>query len=212
MSRETRIDSLDDHGKFLFIYSDKYNIYFFFHRDDGKLFKIVTDKYMDVESVDEINCPTDFHHYEDVKFFKPYQKEPTDYTFIGIVTVNNLSYKFSINDDLLEFGESVVYTDVKALNGLSCMKDIDVTTHIQKKNKVFLIGIDTSDGGCEPVYGVIDLASDRFENIYYLYSDRGELQLETVNIDVDELRVYVGGGIQTDEGNTPFIETFLMKP
>jgi hypothetical protein len=167
---------------------------------------------MDVEVVEEIECPDSFHQHTDVKFFKPYQKEISDYTFIGITTIDDVSYKFSINNDKLELNETVVYTEVKTLNGLSCMRDIELISHIQKKNKVFLVGISTADDGYEPVFGVIDLAKDRFESIYYLYSDIGDIQLQTVNIDLDELRVYVGGGIQTDEGSRPYIETFLIKP
>lgn len=215
MSSETRIDRLDDSGKLLFVYSDKYNIYFIFHDRNEKLYLITTDKYLDIESADQIDVPENFFKYNFVKFFKPYSNT-SDHTFIGIVKIDGKSFKFSISNLALTLTEEVDYVDNCQFNILTCLKDLTVTAYIQKKNKVFLVGYYEYDKVNEYIYGVVNIETDTFEQIYYIYSDKGDLILSSVNIDIDGLKVYVVGHIDhivNDQivDSKPFVEEFLLR-
>lgn len=217
MSEDVRIDNLNDSGRFLFIYSDKYNVYLFFWSKSKKLYKVTTDKSLYIESADEIETPDEFSNFTDIKFFKPYTTNNTDHTFIGIVTIDGVSSKFSIENQQLVYTEEITYVNTNKFNSLNSLSGIEVVAHIQKKNKLFLVGIDINEDGYEPIYGVVDLEKDQFQQLYYLYSDKGEINLTTVNIDVDELKVYVGGHTDVLDHNNqiedvkPFIETFLLR-
>lgn len=215
MSSETRIDRLDDSGKFLFVYSDKYNVYFIFHGSNNKLYLITTDKYLDIESADQIDIPDDFLKYDSVKFFKPYSNA-SDHTFIGIVKIKGKSFKFSIINLTLTLTEEVDYVDNCQFNILTCLKDLTVTAYIQKKNKVFLVGYYEYDKANEYVYGVVNIETDSFEQIYYIYSDKGDLILSSVNIDTDGLKVYVAGHVDHKVNDQivdfkPFAEEFFLR-
>lgn len=214
MSDDTRIDKLEDSGRYLFIYSDKHNVYFFFQTKAKKLYKITTDKYLDIEYVDEIETPGDFFDYSDIKFFKPYTLNNGSYDYIGVVTINDRFLKFNIENEHLTYGEELEFSAIRQFNTLDCLRDIEIKSHIQKKNKLFLVGVDHNiDDSSNSIYGVVDLESDKFEQIYYLYSDKKEIVLETINIDTDDLKVYVGGYLKSfsDEEEVPFMETFLLR-
>lgn len=214
MSNETRIDNLEDSGRFLFIYSDKFNVFlFFWHLEKRTLYKITTDKYLEVEYVDEVTVPENFQYHTDIKFFKPYSNN-NEHTFIGIVNHDGVYHKFTIETDRLTYKEKVDYAPAKQFNVLLALKDIEVKAHIQKRNKLFIVGEDRHEDKHDAIYGVLNLETDSFEQVYYIYSDKGDVRLETVNIDTDDLKVYVGGYIipdQNEQDQHPFIESFLLR-
>ena len=93
---------------------------------------------------------------------------------------------------------------------------LKIYKYIQKKNKLFIVGHDVSDDGYEPVYGVVDIENNRFESIYYIYSDKGEINLTSLSIDTDLCKVYVVGSLAVEANNNqtttyPFVESFLLK-
>jgi hypothetical protein len=115
-------------GEFLFVYSDKFNITFFFKDNvEKELYKITTDKYLMIESIDEVKVPKDFFDAIKVKFFRPALANNAT-VYKGIAVFNNISKKFSINDygDLVYF-ENTEYIDNSSLkNIVSCLEKIDI--------------------------------------------------------------------------------------
>lgn len=215
MNEDIRIDKLDDEGKHLFVYSDKYNVYFVFYSNARKsLYTIKTDKFLNILSIDEVKTPNDheFSQFTNIRFFKPYTKDDEHY-FIGIVEFGEESFKFSIKYNVLQYEEKAQYQPSGTFNTLECLKDTEVVSYIQKRNRLYVVGYEDGDLEKNPMYGIVDLEKDKFENIYYLFSDAGEITLNAINIDTDDLKVYVAGSLkQTDTGcEVPYIEAFLLR-
>jgi len=94
---------------------------------------------------------------------------------------------------------------------LKCLEDIKVKRYIQKDSKIYLIGYEGDKR--IPLYAIANIEEDILEKVYYLYSDIGDVEINTISIDYDELRIYVGGYIKEDDAsedkNPPiFLETF----
>lgn len=222
MSKDVKINELEDSdsGEFLFVYSDRYNVFVFFrHIQDNKLYKITTDKLLNIEHIDEISVPDGFFNYKTIKFFKPLSNG-SDHDFIGIVVFDDISYKFNIaenNNDTLKYTEEVDYKNNNKFNMLSCIKDIDIVSYIQKGNKVYLVGTENKHIAGDPIFGVLNIEKDCLDNVYYLYSDNGEIELKAINIDTDDHKVYVVGstvdidkeGIIIDK--KPYFESFILR-
>lgn len=217
MSYENRIDDIDNKGKFIFIYSDKYNIFlFFWDVEKESLFKIISNKFMEIEYVDKVEVPEDFKEFTNINFFKPKVNSIQEYNFIGVVEHDGVYRKFSIDNTQLEYEEEMEYGPAKQFNTLSCLDDIEIKAHIQRKNKIFIVGVEREIGSDleHPIYGEVNIETGKFDYVYYLYSDKGRLELETINIDTNDLKVYVGGSISSfeeEKDQIPFIECFLLR-
>jgi hypothetical protein len=215
--KEIKLFDLEFNGEFIFVYSDKFNIFFFFlDKEDNKLYKITTDKYFMVEYIDEVDTPTDFHLYTNIKFFKPFNVHNTQYSFIGIVMFDNISHKFKIEDDnKLIFTEETKYHSNEGILGtLSCLSTVDIFNYIQKKNKVYLIGYDEKYE--DYIYAIVNIEDNKFEKIYSITSDYGDIIPLSINTDTDERKVYIVGKIVTyDDNDTvvsvkPYFDMFLL--
>ncbi len=208
MSNETKLDKLEDSGVFLFVYSDRFNIYFIFqHKEDNKLFKITTDKDINIEHIDEITNPDGFMNYKNIKFFKPFNKNDM-LNFVGIVTFEDRCCRFIIENDVVKYQDDVEFEPVTQFNLLDCMVGVKIESYIQKKNKIYIVGESTNNhGDVDTIYGVADLVSGEFDVVYYLYSDKGSINLKTINIDSEASKVYVAGSLN----QKPYYETFQFK-
>lgn len=219
---EIKIQKLEDSGKYLFVFSDKYNLYFIFQTsDDGRIYKIITDKLLNIESIDEIEVPDNFTGYKNIKFYKPFGDGDT-LEFIGIAIFDTESYKFKIEREKLVYTETIKFTDNKQFNLLSSMKDIELNSYIQKRNKLYFVGnhidreADTGHND-DAVYGVINIEKDSFEQIYYLYSDSGDIVLHSINTDTVDEKVYIAGwvNIRDERGDVvdvkPYFEMFVFR-
>jgi hypothetical protein len=216
MSSDTRVINLEDSGRYLFIFNDKYKVYFFYYSPEKKkLYRITTDKYLFIEVVDEVEVPPGFTSYKEIRFFKPYTTSSKDHVFLGIVTFDDHSCKFSIENDSLVYKENVDYApSVRSLKLSEALRNVDVRAYIQKNNKLFLVGTDLLAKYKDSFYGVLNLETGLFEQQYYLYSDKGDITLDTVSIDTDDFKVYVGGNILTDiklGTQLPYMEMFFLR-
>lgn len=217
-NKEIKLSDLEFNGEHLFVYSDKFNIFFFFF-DHGecKLYKITTDKFFIVEQIDEVLTPKEFKDFKQIKFFKPFCANNNEYTFIGIIQFDNKSYKFKIdNKYTVTFTEEIVYNQPDGIiNSLKSLKTIDISSYIQKKNRIYLVGYD--ERFSDYIFAIVNIEDDKLEKVYSLYSDYGDIVPFSVNTDVDEGKVYVVGRIEYRDTNDkiekvkPFFETFLLN-
>lgn len=211
---EARIDRLTDEGEILFVYSDKYNIFVIFHKkEDDRLYRIVAHKDYEIDTVEPIETPAEWKDRKSIKFFKPYVDYDSNVSYIGIITLTDgNSFKFDIKYDVMTIKEQTEFEPTKQFNMLKSLDRIEVVSHIQKKNKLFFVGADTIRGDQEAVYGVVDLETDEFEQIYYLYSDKGDIHLNSVNIDTDTLMVSIAGYVKMRDGAIkPYLESLLLR-
>lgn len=219
---EIKIQTLEDSGKYLFVFSDKYNLYFIFQtNEDSRVYKIITDKLLNIESIDEIEVPANFTGYKNIKFYKPLGDGDT-LAFIGIAIFENESYKFKIEREQLVYTETIKFIDNKQFNLLSSMEDIELNSYIQKRNKLYFVGnhIDPEAApghNDDAVYGVINIEQDKFEQIYYLYSDTGDIVLHSINTDIVDEKIYIAGwiNVRNERGEVvdvkPYFEMFVFR-
>jgi len=216
LKRDVKIQELTDKGKYLFVYSDRYNVFIIFHsKEDDKLYKIITDKMLNINYIDEILTPSDLVEYKNIRFYRPFSNNG-DYIFVGIVIFDDRSYKFKIDGYKFYYTEKIEYIDGQKfnINILSCLKDITVASYIQKKNRLYIVGVDEEYESA--IYGVVNMEKNKFDRIYYLYSDFDEIVLNSINTDVDEERVYVCGWKNVLDNKeeviyqTPFFEMFIL--
>lgn len=214
-NKEVKIQKLVDSGKYLFVYSDKRNVFFIFQsKDENKLYLITTDKLLNIEHIDEVSTPDNFASYTNIKFYKPLTHND-DHVFVGIIMFENSSHKFKIDRYRLQLTDQVEYVDNRQFNILSCLKNIRISSYIQKKHKLYVVGVDTEVN--DTIYGIVDMEKDKFDNVYHLYSDCGDIVAHSINTDVEDERVYICGwvdifnekGEQTDQ--QPYFEMFTFK-
>lgn len=213
-NREIKIQKLEDSGKYLFVYSDKRNVFFIFQSAENKLYKITTDKSLNIEYIDEVETPENFTGYTNIKFYKPLTHND-EHVFVGIVMFEDTSHKFKIDRYKLHYTEQVEYIDNRQFNILSCLKNVRITSYIQKKHKLYLVGVDTEFH--DTIYAVVDMEKDKFDQVYHLYSDLGDIVAHSVNTDTEDERVYICGwvdllnekGEKTDR--KPYFEMFAFK-
>lgn len=214
-NQDVKIQKFDYSGKHLFVYSDKRNVFIIFLSDeDNKLYKITTDKQLNIEYIDEIDVPEGFIYFKNIKFYKPVLVSD-EHVFLGIIIFDDVSYKFNINGYKLIYTEKVDFVDNRQFNILSCLDDISITSYIQKKNKLYIVGIDV--GFNDPIYGIVDLEKNQFDVVYHLYSDEGEIQLHSINTDTDSDLIYVCGWIDRLDykgklvRQKPYLEVFSFR-
>lgn len=217
-NKDIKLSDLEFNGEHLFVYSDRFNIFFFFFdHEENKLYKITTDKFYIVEHIDEIRTPEDFESFKKIKFFKPFNQNGNEYAFIGIVQFTNTAFKFKVDDrNSLIYTEEIVYAQPDGIiNSLNSIKTIDINSYIQKKNRIYLVGYDEKYS--DYIFTIVNIEDDKLEKVYSLSSDYGDIIPFSVNTDIDEGKVYVVGRIEYIDTNDklekvkPFFETFLLN-
>lgn len=215
--KDIKIFSLENPGKIYFIFSDKYNIFFFFYDiEENKFYKITTDKYYNIEYIDEIEIPAQCRDFKDIKLFKPLKDNRIgEYNFNGIIITKEGDYKFTIDEtNTLKIVEKTEYIDKRQFNLLTCLKNIDVISYIQKKDKIYLVGYDNEYSSY--IYGIVNIEKDKFYIVYTLSTDEGYIVPLTINVDYDESRVLIGGYIEVLDNNdeligiVQYIDQFLL--
>ena len=212
--KEVKIQKLEDQGKFLFVYSDKRNVFFVFQSEENKLNLITTDKQLNIEHIDEVTTPANFDKYTNIKFYKPLNLND-EHVFVGIIMFADCSYKFKIERYKLKLTEKVVYVDDHQFNILTCLANTRISSYIQKKHKLYVVGVDAETN--DTIYGIVDMEKDKFENVYHLYTDTGDIVAHSINTDVEDERVYVCGWIDVlcKKGASPikkpYFEMFTFK-
>lgn len=214
-NKEVKIQKLEDSGKYLFVYSDKRNVFFIFQSEENKLYLVTTDKLLNIENVDEVGTPDNFATYTNIKFYKPLSNNNDDHIFVGIIMFEGSAHKFKIDRYRMQFTEQVEYVDNRQFNILTCLKNVQISSYIQKKHKLYVVGTDSEFN--DTIYAVVDMEKDKFEQVYHLYSDAGDIVAHSINTDVEDERVYICGwlDILNDQGEKinqkPYFEMFAFK-
>lgn len=211
-----KLSSVTSQGKYLYCYSDKFNIYLFFSDyTDRTIYKVTCAKYLCVTEVDEIILPLEYNEKLDIKFFKPIENSDGTYKYIGTINTNTLTSKFEIDSNNNIVLTKETFKGAKKLfTILSCLSNIDVESYIQSKNKIYLTGFDTINKA--NIYGVVDIELNKFLVYYLLFSDLGDVIPMSINIDTSEEKVYIVGSIQKYDNSdaiietVPYIESFML--
>jgi hypothetical protein len=214
MNSELSFFDLDYSGEYLFIFSDKYNIFvIYFDRDDNKLYLITTDKYFIIEDIDEIETPSELEDYKNIKFFRPYDKNGI-YIFNGIVIFKEYAKKFTISNGKFMFTEVTEFQQKDfPFENLTSIGNLDINAYIHKKDKLYLIGYDKEYD--DYFFSMIDINQDKIEKLYSIYSDFGDIVPLSMNYDVQERKIYIVGRINLyDSSNNflgvkPYFESFF---
>ena len=75
---DTKLSDIEIEGKIIFIYSDKFDIYFFIEdHESNSLYQITTDKYFYIKHIEKVEIPEEYFSYEKIKFSKPIEKQDT---------------------------------------------------------------------------------------------------------------------------------------
>lgn len=218
-NNEIRLFDLECIGEYLFVYSDNYNIFIFFlDYEDNVLHKITTDKFYNINYVDEIKTPDNFAKYNSIKFFKPTLQNNSDYVFTGLVSYNDnrdvYKFKIDLNNNLEYIKETNSIGNEGIIKSLSCLSEIDIYSYIQKKNKIYITGYDNKYN--DYIYAIVNIEDDKIDKIYALYSDYGDIIPTAINIDVSDNRIYVVGKIMQYDNNDkvisvkPYFESFCF--
>lgn len=120
--------------------------------------------------------------------------------------------EFFVTEKSIFLGDQVKFTaSTHLFDLLPGMDGIQIVSHIQRGNKMYICGYDNHNEDNAPVFIVYDLETSSFKRLYYLYTDTGSITLKTISVDVDSIHVYVGGYV-TDPVTgmvSIYIETFL---
>lgn len=219
MEQLTTVSSLNSQaGEYLFTYADQYNLYFILYAtEEDRVYLVIADKRRNIEAgIPLTDSASILFKAEQVKWFKPVQRD-SDTTFLGRVFDQGKKYHFTFSENSGKFvleENDVSYDripDSYAL--LSCLEDIEVVHGIQRNSFFYFTGYQVSeDGGKETVVGKVDMALGKVSNIYFLYSDLGEIFPSAISIDHHDDLIYVVGKLVTEEGQvTPYMDAFLYQ-
>lgn len=208
-----RLERFTDKGKYVSISSDKHNIYvFFLAEQDKKLYRIICDKYLEVQSAEIVFTPNEFEFEEDMHFFRPVVNYSGDTVYSGVTIVEGETRKFEILHDVLTIHEPIVKYD-KDISRFKAGKDFCVTSSLTKKQSIFFVGYDRNNGKNDPVFGELDSRNDVISKLYYMYSDSCDVHLLGLDLDVYEKRIHCVGYLIGLDGKTvyPYIESFFLR-
>lgn len=211
MKEHVSLLRLDNQGAVLFIYSDKLKIYVIYHDEEAdKLYKFVCDKHLIVETVHEIDTPAQFFDFTSIHWHKPTLTANGDFVYSGVAHIGDNAYTFKINDvDKMLIGPKSTQNQFSLLP-MESLKNISVEHYIQKSNKLYATGLSLDTN--EQVFLIVDIAQDKILRLYTLMSGFGEIVVRTINIDVVESKIYIGGVVFNSEADTvrPYFESFLI--
>lgn len=212
-----KLSSIKSKGKYLFCYSDKFNIFLFFSDSTDKtVYRITCDKYFTVIHVDDIMLPVSYDDIVSIKFFKPVDNRDGTHKFNGVINLKDGCHKFEIDAfDKLRLVSQAEPVNRKMFTIISCLDNVEVISYIQSKNKIYLTGYDLVNES--NMYGVVDIEANGFSVYYMLYSDLGDVNPSSINIDISEEKVYVVGCLtKYDDSNNvketaPYLESFMLN-
>ena len=213
--KEVTLFDIDLDGEFLYTYSDNYKIYMFFLDLENNLFKIIPDKFFYIESVEEVAIPSQvkdiFNNLKRVIFLKvTNSRQNSELNFHGVIISETGSFKFTIDEScVLELLEEVDFNETanNDISNVDLLKNSERLVYIYKKDKLYVAGYDTVYE--DHFFGVIDTELNKFTRVYSLYSDLGDIIVNSINIDTSEKRIYISGYID-NEVKTGYIESFIL--
>lgn len=214
--KDVNITSIQS-GECLHIYSNKHNVTFFIlDKNEKTLYKVTTDKLLNIEYLDEVALPVNFINLSSIKFFTP-KTFNDELTYSGIVVINNVASLFKMSDstNIIEYVRDAVNSDwletTQLGRLLTCMGTFTVHRYVQKKQTIYAIGYDNEIKSS--FYCIADTSIDKVVKLYYLNSDVGEIIPSSIVVDENENRVLIAGKIVEYDTNsvTPYYETFITS-
>lgn len=216
--------NLQNHGRVLFLYADSHHLYAVYHdQEDSNVYQFTMTKHWDVVSVVQVENAKALLTARSINWHRP--KECRDnprmvgsgsWSFAGNAQTPEGEHIWFEIDPMAKMtvrGTSEKFERFK-INSLSCLEHTDVEHHIQKKNLLYVTGVDTRYK--EQVFLVVDIAKDKAQRRYHLRSDVGDLNIATLTIDHYEAKVYVGGSTDVYDSSDrlqhslPYVDGFHL--
>lgn len=218
--------SIED-GFFFYINNDKYNYYLMTYvKDKNTVDFVVTDKYFTIENISEIENVDPLiidAINNNLITFKMINDDFGDKVFLGKALADNklikFSYKsYSFNFEIESIEEVNEEFDFQKLSGSDIdlelhdkMKNIEVFHSIRVGDNLYFVGIDHYDENDGYVFGIYNINSNMFNNIYTLYSDYVDIIPLCLTIDPGKKCVVIVGKCYDFNNDVclPFLESFL---
>lgn len=215
---DVKLTDINVHGEFIYVFSDRFNIVLFcFDREDNSLYRITTDKSLIVERIEEVTIPSSFEKHSLIKFFKAEQLNNEEYIYNGIIVIDGVASRFSIDRDcVFRYGEKTIYINQQhVIKQLSSLKNIDIYSYVQRKEKLYVVGYDEQYG--DYICAIISMATDSITKMYSIFTDYGSIIPLSINVDIHDNRIYVCGKIEYLDNNDnvieikPYFDSFLLS-
>lgn len=203
---------LQNRGSVLFIYSSKRDVFLIYHDQEANtIWKITCDKQLIITAAQELRVPELFTRYNDLHWHKPTLQD-NQLLYSGMVVTEGNTYTFRISEyGVLTMKREDSALKVFGLMPIDSLSKINVEFHIQKSNRLYAVGYRKDSE--QQVFVIIDIIQDKILREYVLLSGVGEVMVNTINLDQNDSRVYVGGVIidpTTKATLQPYFESFLM--
>jgi hypothetical protein len=204
--------------EYLYVFTTSSEVLFLIYDyDDDMLYKVICDKLLTILSYNVIELPDELKDFDTLKIFKAARPRRTDrvssgiddYVLSGMAKINDIWYKTSIADDVLTLKEdNSNYTDELSNNLLECMSGLRLSSFMQKSNYFYVLGLVEDDEEPIPFYGIVDIEKDKFSRFYYLTTDIGKIYPVSINVDLEDKKIYAVGAIVNDNSVSPYLEIF----
>lgn len=204
---------LDNEGVIRHVHSDGYHIHLVYEdTEDDKLFRLLLDKDYMIRSAAEITTPCSVADIHFKKWTRPGLDSYNEVVFKGSLKTPTTSHKFSIGTDELVFDNNTGSPENFGFGSLGCLKNIQVDSHVQKGNLLYVIG--WNEVSNEQVFIETHIGEDKARRRYVLASEKGNLILHSINVDPWCNRIYLGGELVVIDNETqckPYLETLCYN-
>jgi hypothetical protein len=204
--------------EYLYVFTTSSEVLFLIYDySDSVIYKVICDKLLTIMYYNAIEVPDELKDFYNLKIFKATRPRRTDkvssgiddYVLSGMAKINDSWYKVSIADDVITLKEdNSNYTDRLSSNLLECLNGLCLSSFMQKGNYFYVLGLDEDDEDLTPFYGIVDIEKDRFSRFYYLTTDFGKIYPVSINVDLEDKKIYAVGAIVNDNSVSPYLEIF----
>lgn len=200
-------------GEIVYSYSlREHDFIYFVTLERGKVVLMTMDKNLNAISQDLVLNSSKLISADELNFFKPVKSEE-GLTFKGTAVNGDelVCFNFNNQDFTVNYSTSDISRKVELSYSLfEAMTDIEVKQGIQNLSSFYFVGYCVEGGYSSPCVGILDIETQKLDKLYFLYSDKGIIDLNTLSLDFENKRILVGGRLSTDEGETfKYVESFL---
>lgn len=188
-SEQSSIVHIHSDTKLLELFYKDFNTGSLRHTTISKDFTVVKDL--------KVAIPVPLETFEFHCWYRPTpHPKASRFDYTGSCIVNDKHHHFEIKVDpgvTLTVGKEFTPAQSPKLSAIKSLEGITVERHVQRSNKLYVTGVDNKYH--EQVFLEICIASDKALRRYHLRSDCGDLRVNTINIDSQINRIYLGGDI-----------------
>lgn len=194
-------------GSILFLHSDSGRIYIFGTNDKGVLCKYTLSKSHEIVEEKDVELQVPIQSLSFRSWYRPSLIGSSLYEFTGCVFTGGKHYKFTINkDNNLVIGDELTISPSYKLGAVKALEGVTIEHHVQRNNTLYVAGVD--DTYKEQMFLEVLLGKDVAVRKYNLRSDLGDLKVNTINIDSQLNRVYLGGEIEVYDGEDTYVKSY----